>query len=273
VDSEDNAFYQCTISASNTITDNGKRTTWFGGKSSAFDYLVGYTINPNDTSAKVGDSSDIATLWSQINGKQLNLAENYDAVNLKTNLADAQPGFALKTTGVMRWSDGTNAYDAEVFRGAAGGNLRCGANWEPSADNTRTLGSASYRWSVVYAATGAINTSDAREKQDIESLDAAEKRVAIALKGLVKKFRFKDAFVKKGEDARIHVGLIVQEVIAAFEAEGLDAMRYAIICYDEWEAQAEEHNEKGIVTIPAREAGNLYGIRYEELLAFIIGAI
>lgn len=37
----------------------------------------------------------------------------------------------------------------------------------------------------------------------------------------------------KGENvARLHVGLIYEEVVAAFEAEGLDPMRYGIVCRD-----------------------------------------
>ena len=131
----------------------------------------------------------------------------------------------------------------------------------PSLDNVIKLGRASERWSTVYAGTGTINTSDEREKQDIADLDDAEKRVAVALKGLVKKFRFKDAVAQKGDNARIHVGVIAQEVITAFESKGLDPMRYGIVCYDEWEATED------------RQAGNRYGVRYEELLAFIIAVI
>ena len=137
----------------------------------------------------------------------------------------------------------------------------------PDADNTRTLGDASFRWSVVYAGTGAINTSDEREKQDIAALDAAEKRVAVALKSLVKKFRFKDAVQAKGDDARIHVGVVAQEVMAAFQAEGLDPMRYALVCYDEWPAEVDDHG------VETRPAGNRYGVRYEELLAFVVAAL
>lgn len=138
---------------------------------------------------------------------------------------------------------------------------------KPSTDNTVSIGTAANRWSVVYAGTGTINTSDEREKQDIADLDAAEKRVAVALKGLVKKFRFKDAVQAKGDAARIHFGVIAQEVIASFKAEGLDANRYAIVCYDEWDAEFDDNGNE------VRPAGNRYGVRYEELLAFIISAL
>ncbi len=144
-----------------------------------------------------------------------------------------------------------------------------GANrfFGPGADNVINLGRSGFRWATVYAGTGTINTSDQREKQDVASFDAAEKRVAVTLKGLVKKFRFKDAVAKKGDDARIHVGVIAQEVIAAFQAESLDPMRYGIVCYDEWNADVDDEGNE------IAPAGNRYGVRYEELLAFIISAL
>jgi hypothetical protein len=85
--------------------------------------------------------------------------------------------------------------------------------------------------------------------------------VAVSLKGLVKKFRFKDAVATKGDAARTHIGVVAQEVIAAFSAEGLDAMQYGIVCYDEWDVDEDQ------------QAGNRYGVRYDELLAFIIAAL
>jgi hypothetical protein len=153
----------------------------------------------------------------------------------------------------------------------------------PGTDNAFPLGGAANRWSVVYSATALINTSDEREKQDIAALDDAEKRVAVAVKGLVKKFRFKDSVVEKGDEARIHIGVIAQEVAAAFQAEGLDAMRYGIVCYDEWAELPEikvaeldqENKETGrmLVQQQYRPAGNRYGVRYEELFAFVIAAM
>ena len=101
-------------------------------------------------------------------------------------------------------------------------------------DNVQTCGQSASRYSVVYAATGTINTSDFNAKEQIESLSDAELRVASAIKGLFKKFKWKDAVAKKGDGARIHVGVIAQEVEAAFVTEGLDPERYAIFCKDVW---------------------------------------
>lgn len=188
----------------------------------------------------------------------------------------------MSSAGVLYLGAGNISANAYLYGG--NGFVQCYGSYYAGADNTFSLGSASYRWSVVYAGTGTINTSDEREKRDIAYIDAVEKRVALALKCLIKKFRFKDAVEIKGDGARIHIGVIAQEVIAAFQAEGLDPMRYAIICYDEWEAQPEEwappvYDENGVETEPAKllrhavSAGNRYGVRYEELLAFIVSAI
>lgn len=164
-----------------------------------------------------------------------------------------------------RWAFATNAI--ERLRIQSNGVVR------PGTDNLQPIGAASYRWSVVYAGTGTINTSDEREKQQIADLDDAERRVAVAIKGLVKKYKYNDAVALKGDDARIHVGVIAQEVIAAFAAEGLDATRYALLCHDTWEAEEEETDDEGNVINPAHDAGERYGIRYDELLAFMIAAL
>jgi hypothetical protein len=74
-------------------------------------------------------------------------------------------------------------------------------------------------------------------------------------------------------DARIHVGVIAQEVVSAFQSEGLDATKYGLLCYDEWDEQPEEKDFDGNVIQQYRPAGNRYGIRYDQLLAFIISAI
>jgi hypothetical protein len=176
------------------------------------------------------------------------------------------------------FTNDAGAVDTDVFvapGGVSGARYLYlgGANFIAQTDNTKSLGQASSRWSEVFAANGTINTSDEREKQDIESLSDAEKRVAVAIKGLIKKFRFKSAVESKGEKARIHVGVMAQEVKAAFEAEGLDGFKYAILCYDEWEDQDDIVNGDGEIIGVGAKAGNRYGIRYEELLAFIIASI
>jgi len=147
----------------------------------------------------------------------------------------------------------------------------------PGTDNTQSLGKASFRWSEVFAGNGTINTSDEREKTEEEIttaiLDAVD---SISIKG----FKWNDAIDLKGDGARIHFGVFAQEVKAAFEAQGLVAEDYSLLCFNEWEdefktvtvepavyetniitpavegveAVAEELNEDGEVIVKAVEA-------------------
>ena len=174
-----------------------------------------------------------------------------------------------------------------------------------NSDNIQDIGQSNRRWDDVYATNGTIQTSDRNEKQDIAELDEAEQRVAVACKGLLRKYRWKDAVAEKGDDARIHVGIIAQDLQDAFAAEGLDAGRYAMFISSTWwetqtevpavEAQDEVLDEDGNVIQEAVEAEEAYtrtdtydtaeeapagatertrlGVRYPELLAFIISAL
>ena len=139
------------------------------------------------------------------------------------------------------------------------------------------LGSSANTWDNGYINGGAWTGSDRNLKQDIDNLSEAELRVATALKGLMKKFRLKDAVAKKGDDARIHVGVIAQDVKAAFEAEGLDAYRYAIIGEDTWWSKQDENGEWIIKNDNPNDATyteyTKMSVRYEQLLAFIIAAM
>ena len=127
-------------------------------------------------------------------------------------------------------------------------------------DNAINFGYASGRLASIYAGNGVIQTSDRNEKQDIAELTDAETRVAVAAKGLLRKFRWIDSVEEKGDEARIHFGIIAQDLQDAFTAEGLDASTYGMWCSDTWT------DDDGV------EQTRL-GVRYSELLAFIIAAI
>jgi hypothetical protein len=128
-------------------------------------------------------------------------------------------------------------------------------------DNALDLGQSGYRFDDIFATNGTIQTSDRNEKQDIAELSDAEQRVAVAAKGLLRKFRWKDKVAEKGDEARTHFGIIAQDLQAAFAAEGLDAGDYAMFISSTWtdEETGEERTRMGV--------------RYSELLAFIIGAL
>lgn len=77
------------------------------------------------------------------------------------------------------------------------------------------------------------------------------------------------------------MGVIAQRTIEAISRHGLDAHRFAFLCYDEWDYQPEitqgilaEYDEEENLTQEAqvlivqseRAVGSRYGIRYEEVL-------
>lgn len=166
------------------------------------------------------------------------------------------------------------SYSPSGYWQLAGGawNARFSADyWRPSTDNVVALGGASNRFTTVYAGTGTINTSDERSKQQIKPIDEAALRAWARVEYV--QYKFNDAVEEKGGGARWHFGLIAQRVKEAFEAEGLDAFDYGLLCYDEWDetpAVEEQRDDDGNVVVeaePYRAGGNRYGIRYEEALA------
>ena len=139
-------------------------------------------------------------------------------------------------------------------------------------DNTKTLGGAGYRWSTVYAGTGTINTSDAREKTTVRELTSAEIQAAQALAKEIGAYKFLAAVAEKGAAAREHIGMTVQRAIELLESFGLDPFTYGFICYDEWDQTTELI--PGVGDVPeefrvVRKAGNRYSFRMDELLAFV----
>ena len=153
---------------------------------------------------------------------------------------------------------------------------------KPFSDDTYNIGEASLRWDNIFATSGIINTSDKREKQDIDALSEAILKAWGNIQ--FRQFLFCNAVKEKGDAARVHVGIIAQQIVEAFASEGLDATHYGLLCYDEWPDEYENvtvvdveatydkdgnkltpeqtHEERRLV----RASGNRYGIRYSEAL-------
>jgi len=170
------------------------------------------------------------------------------------------------------------------------GEVYFGGSIAPNVDNTKSNGAAYLRWSTVYAGTGTINTSDAREKNEVRSLTENEILAAQALSKEIGAYKFLKSIEEKGDAAREHIGMTVQRAIEVMESFGLVPFNYGFICYDEWDQQTETIpaveaveevlDEAGNVVTPAveakpeeikviREAGNRYSFRMDELSMFI----
>ncbi|MBT2242693.1 tail fiber domain-containing protein [Sphingobium sp. BHU LFT2] len=201
---------------------------------------------------------------------------------------------------------------------AGGAGFQISGAVTPTVSNSWDLGSATYLWAVVRAATGTINTSDERLKQWRGGLTAAELRAGKRIIAELGFYQWIDAIAEKGEDgARYHFGVRAQTAFAILTDEGLDWRRYAWCCHDEWDALPEirepvmatrpieverqvtlpmvvgqdedghdiiEHRQvpalvteeeeydtgETIVVQEARDAGDRYGVRPDQLALFLI---
>lgn len=133
--------------------------------------------------------------------------------------------------------------------GSKRGIIMTYSNIRPTDDGLLSCGTASERWSTVYAVNGTINTSDENYKTFLP-VEEAEIACAKELKGAMRKYKWTD---KPDGDARIHFGVGAQTVKSIMESNGLNPFDYGLLCYDDLEGG------KG-----------RYGIRYEELLCFIM---
>ena len=188
-----------------------------------------------------------------------------------TMLDFRRDGVTHAQIGILSSTSGSDAYFASGSSSVTGTGLRfisvtssiyiapCRGDGTIS-DNYIDLGSSSSRFDDIYATNGTIQTSDRNEKQDIQELSDAEQRVAVACKGLIRRYKFNSAVTEKGDDARYHFGIIAQDLQDAFTAEGLDAGDYGMFISSTYT------DDNGI------EQTRL-GVRYNELLAFIIATL
>jgi hypothetical protein len=233
-----------------------------GSKSMTLDasgnLLVGKTAsNSTVAGAQLNANGLIIGTTSETNPLLLNrLSTDGDIITIQKD------GAAVGSIG----ANGGNIYigqgDTTIMFSASSDAILPKGTGGASRDNAIDLGQASVnRFNDAFITNGVTTGSDGNDKQDIETLSEAEQRVAVACKGLLRKWRWKSAVEEKGDDARIHFGIIAQDLQAAFEAEGLDAGRYAMFMSNTW-ADEETGEER-----------TRLGIRYHELLAFIIAAI
>ena len=145
------------------------------------------------------------------------------------------------------------------------------------------IGASNFQWKDIYLQNSPTVSSDRRLKQDFSAVPEAVFKAWEKVNFC--QYKFKEAVEKKGAEARLHVGLVAQEILEAFESVGLDATKYGIVCHDSWEDQYQDVevgvkpavlNGKGEVVVPEepimeqqliKKAGDIWTVRYEEALA------
>lgn len=123
---------------------------------------------------------------------------------------DVQTGAALKVGGNITATtsgNGMTFFDGQTIKDNINTTtleLLCHADLTPDNDLNHNIGNSSFRWLSVWAQDGTINTSDARDKQNIRDLDYGLKDI---MKLRAVKFNWKNA---TNSDDKI--GLIAQEL-------------------------------------------------------------
>lgn len=112
----------------------------------------------------------------------------------------------------------------------------------PNSDNSYSCGQSGFRWSVVYAGTSAISTSDREKKKDISYDMSAYEELFDRLKPTPYKFI-------DGTSGRTHTGFISQDIEESLAECGLTSTDFA-----------------AFVKSP-NETGYDYALRYEEFIA------
>lgn len=254
VSGQDTVIINCfTQSADGPSYDfNGKRVTVIGRLYGALNAGNATVVLPESFSGPTVFANDVYGDTLHIGGRSTSeaVALTYGAGYTQVNTLPASAGV------IVQAKDGAGNAKKLVWTAT---------ELFPLTDSGHSLGLAANRWTQVYATTATINTSDERSKQQIGVIHPAVLRAWAKVQFC--QFKFVDAAAMKGDGARWHFGVIAQRVKEAFESEGLDPFAYGLLCYDSWDATEAVLDEDGAVVIPARPAGNRYGIRYEEALA------
>lgn len=146
--------------------------------------------------------------------------------------------------------DGTSWIDALTVNATTGATT-VAATLRPATDNAVTLGGSGARWSTVWAATGTIQTSDARQKTDIAPCDLGLDFIR-ALEPV--RYRWQVGGIEAGQPRpgrRTHYGLLAQQV----EAVLADRDFAGHILADPADPQSEQ------------------GLRYDAFIAPLIAAV
>lgn len=231
--------------AMSVLTDAGQasfRVVSFGALANNRLYRANGTLGAR-TDVTTGDVIGDYNVWGQVGSAFVEMARirtTYIATTPGSNNLASRLSFHVGRNGSANMQETLRLeYQALTAFGAVA----------PSADNGFALGSAAARWATVYAASGAISTSDARMKQDMAPVDDA----LLDAWGDVgwRQFRFAEAVAAKGDGARVHVGLVAQDVRDAIDARlgAGAAVRLGLLCHDAW------------------DGGERWGLRYEECLA------
>ena len=229
----------------------------------------------------------VASAGSLFSGQGLSVGWNnlgLGEANFVCNRGSGVGGFRWRTV------NSTNTQSGPEMVYSYEGILAVPMGVNPASDGGANIGAPGLRFNTFFATTGAINTSDAREKTAVTSLTPEEIKAAKLLGSEIGSYKFLSAIAEKGDTARYHIGMTVQRAIEIMKFCNLEPMDYAFICYDEWVEIPEVTTKIAVgdilvtrdveVSVPTEESGQFVtetrseeallasGVRYTDYEAY-----
>ena len=220
-----------------------------------------------------------------------NLVVDGEAIRLEYNgvlkgyMGASNNGVGMFSTGWLSLNGGNDVYLRSTAVSYSGTGVEIsteGANiWfnprggsvVPKSDNYTSLGETSLRWRDVYAVDGTINTSDAKEKSNIQDSDFGL--------DFINELRPKK-WIWNGRK-RPHYGLLAQDVESVIQKKGKDfagLIKSNLTMVARTPEEESKSKEKVVVRTEhvkpndeIMESFDSYGLRYHEFIGPIIKAI
>ena len=247
---------QSTAASAQTTANNAQNTA-----NSVSNRVAGWTY-PGSTQINGSSIMTGTVTASTIRGGTVQLLNSSGGAAGTLSLTSASSGsysvqiasgaaMRLQANGGVVWIQGSTGAYVNVAT-----NVVFGSNIQPGGDGAYSCGTASSRWSQLYATTPSISTSDRREKTDINYDVSAYDAIFDALKPA--SFKYKD-----GTSGRTHTGFISQDIEDVLGPSGLTSTDFATFI-----KSPLEDKEGHII-----EGEYRYGVRYEELIALCVAQI
>lgn len=165
----------------------------------------------------------------------------------------------------VTWNNSGGGYRWALSNGD--GTYLTSSNFRPNSDGVLDLGNTSYRWKQLIAATTTINTSDRKVKENISEINKA-KEFILGLEPV--------SYTRKdGDNGRIHMGFIAQDVAAL--AKDIKMGDMAVYQAARIETVINENGEEERIahyyTDDTPDDELVWGLGYEEFIAPMVATI
>jgi len=224
--------YKALVSQSNSLVLGGN-TAVEGG---SIETYVGIGTSAPDTKLEVNGS----------NGVAIRISSSGSGQNLEFLDENAGTDFRIKNSGTLTVQRSTDDFSSTTDIAEFTASL-----FRPSTDNTIGLGSASFKWTEVWSVNGTIQTSDARDKNELRLVTGALDKIA-ELRPVY--FSWKEQGIDQGRE---HIGLMAQELQQVIPQAVID---------HEWAEDPKTGQMEWVQT-------DRMGVNYAELIPVLVRAI